>query len=316
MGGQCISSDAALPGFGGGEGQRHGSEVDGLIHRLPHALKTALPGAEIRASERGCAQRTSAHRIACASRSPRIRAAGSSGEDLSTGEYAQVDFSTAARPGCDGVSGRAVQSRLDDGSRCADAPGRRGAGRQGVGAPDDRESGTARVPCVGDGVSCGRIHCENRCWIAADPPAGDASSQTRNTSNDKSVKVSTSYFKIEVSWRCGRGPPPSPHLQRTEGAVMEFGIFTIGDVTTDPTDGTTVTEHQRIKNTVEIAKKTEEVGLDVFATGQHHNPPFVAPANPPVLLSNIAAQTSTLELSTATTLITTTDPVRIAADYS
>jgi putative FMN-dependent luciferase-like monooxygenase len=104
---------------------------------------------------------------------------------------------------------------------------------------------------------------------------------------------------------------------------MEFGIFTIGDVTTDPTDGTTdptdgttVTEHQRIKNTVEIAKRTEEVGLDVFATGQHHNPPFVAPANPPVLLSNIAAQTSTLELSTATTLITTTDPVRIAEDYS
>ena len=97
---------------------------------------------------------------------------------------------------------------------------------------------------------------------------------------------------------------------------MEFGIFTIGDVTTDPTDGTTVSENQRIKNTVEIAKKTEEVGLDVFATGQHHNPPFVAPANPPVLLSNIAAQTSTLELSTATTLITTTDPVRIAEDYS
>ena len=97
---------------------------------------------------------------------------------------------------------------------------------------------------------------------------------------------------------------------------MEFGIFTIGDVTTDPTDGTTVSENQRIKNTVEIAKKAEEVGLDVFATGQHHNPPFVAPANPPVLLANIAAQTQTLELSTATTLITTTDPVRIAEDYS
>ncbi|NNV09460.1 LLM class flavin-dependent oxidoreductase, partial [Geobacillus sp. MMMUD3] len=97
---------------------------------------------------------------------------------------------------------------------------------------------------------------------------------------------------------------------------MEFGIFTIGDVTTDPTNGTTVSEHQRIKNTVELAKKAEEVGLDVFATGQHHNPPFVAPANPPVLLANIAAQTEKLKLSTATTLITTTDPVRIAEDYS
>ncbi|MGO1262853.1 MAG: LLM class flavin-dependent oxidoreductase, partial [Brevibacterium aurantiacum] len=97
---------------------------------------------------------------------------------------------------------------------------------------------------------------------------------------------------------------------------MELGIFTIGDVTSDPTTGTTVSENQRIKDTVEIAKKAEEVGLDVFATGQHHNPPFVAPANPPVLLANIAAQTEKLHLSTATTLITTTDPVRIAEDYA
>ncbi|MFC0582545.1 LLM class flavin-dependent oxidoreductase [Micrococcoides hystricis] len=97
---------------------------------------------------------------------------------------------------------------------------------------------------------------------------------------------------------------------------MQFGIFTIGDVTVDPTTGKAPTENERIKATVEIAKKAEEVGLDVFATGQHHNPPFVAPANPPVLLANIAAQTEKLILSTATTLITTTDPVRIAEDYA
>ncbi len=97
---------------------------------------------------------------------------------------------------------------------------------------------------------------------------------------------------------------------------MQFGIFTIGDVTTDPITGKTPTEHECIKATVEIAKKAEAEGLDVFATGQHHNPPFAAPANPPVLLANLAAQTSTLQFSTATTLITTTDPVRIAEDYS
>ena len=57
---------------------------------------------------------------------------------------------------------------------------------------------------------------------------------------------------------------------------MQFGIFTVGDVTTDPTTGRTPTEHERIKATVAIAKKAEEVGLDVFATGEHHNPPFVA----------------------------------------
>ena len=97
---------------------------------------------------------------------------------------------------------------------------------------------------------------------------------------------------------------------------MQFGIFTVGDVTTDPTTGRTPTEHERIKATVAIAKKAEEVGLDVFATGEHHNPPFAAPANPPVLLAAVAAQTERLVLSTSTTLITTNDPVRIAQDYA
>lgn len=97
---------------------------------------------------------------------------------------------------------------------------------------------------------------------------------------------------------------------------MQFGIFTIGDVTTDPVSGRTPTEHERIKNTVEIALKAEEVGLDVFATGEHHNPPFVAPGSPPILMAAIAAQTKRIILTTATTLITTNDPVHIAEDYA
>lgn len=97
---------------------------------------------------------------------------------------------------------------------------------------------------------------------------------------------------------------------------MQFGIFTVGDVTTDPTTGRTPSENERIKNTVAIARKAEEVGLDVFATGEHHNPPFAAPANPAVLMAHLAAQTEKLILSTATTLITTNDPVRLAEDYA
>jgi putative FMN-dependent luciferase-like monooxygenase len=96
---------------------------------------------------------------------------------------------------------------------------------------------------------------------------------------------------------------------------MQFGIFTVGDVTTDPTTGATPTENERIKATIAIAKKAEEVGLDVFATGEHHNPPFI-PSAPTTTLAYIAAQTERLILSTATTLITTTDPVRIAEDYA
>ncbi len=95
---------------------------------------------------------------------------------------------------------------------------------------------------------------------------------------------------------------------------MQFGIFTVGDVTMDPTTGRTPTEHERIKAQVEIAKKADEVGLDVVAFGQHHNPPFVASA-PTTTMAYVAAQTSRILLSTSTTLITTTDPVRIAEDY-
>ncbi|MGD8151146.1 LLM class flavin-dependent oxidoreductase [Ornithinimicrobium sp. Y1694] len=96
---------------------------------------------------------------------------------------------------------------------------------------------------------------------------------------------------------------------------MQFGLFSVGDVTMDPTTGRTPSEHERISAMTQIALKAEEVGLDVFATGQHHNPPFV-PSAPTTHLAYIAARTEKLKLSTATTLITTTDPVRIAEDYA
>jgi putative FMN-dependent luciferase-like monooxygenase len=95
---------------------------------------------------------------------------------------------------------------------------------------------------------------------------------------------------------------------------MQFGIFSVGDITTDPTTGRTPTEHERIMAQVEIAKHADEVGLDVVALGQHHNPPFVA-SSPTTTMAFIGAQTKRIVLSTATTLITTTDPVRIAEDY-
>jgi putative FMN-dependent luciferase-like monooxygenase len=98
-------------------------------------------------------------------------------------------------------------------------------------------------------------------------------------------------------------------------SAMQFGIFTVGDIAPDPATGRAPTEHERIKRMVETALKAEEVGLDVFATGEHHNPPFV-PSSPTTLLGYIAARTSRIVLSTSTTLITTNDPVKIAEDYA
>lgn len=97
--------------------------------------------------------------------------------------------------------------------------------------------------------------------------------------------------------------------------AMQFGIFTVSDITQDPTTGQTPSEAERIRATLTIAKHAEEVGLDVFALGEHHNPPFWS-SSPTTTLAYVAGQTERLILSTATTLITTNDPVKIAEDYA
>lgn len=96
---------------------------------------------------------------------------------------------------------------------------------------------------------------------------------------------------------------------------MQFGIFTIADITPDPTTGRVPTEHERLELMVEEATLAEQVGLDVFALGEHHNPPFVT-SSPTTTLAYIGAKTREIILSTATTLITTNDPVKIAEDYA
>jgi putative FMN-dependent luciferase-like monooxygenase len=96
---------------------------------------------------------------------------------------------------------------------------------------------------------------------------------------------------------------------------MQFGVFSVGDITQDPTTGRTPTDAERLQAMVAIALKAEEVGLDVFASGEHHNRPFMS-SSPTTMLGYIAARTQRLQLSTATTLITTNDPVKIAEDYA
>ncbi|PMC74560.1 LLM class flavin-dependent oxidoreductase [Brachybacterium sp. UMB0905] len=96
---------------------------------------------------------------------------------------------------------------------------------------------------------------------------------------------------------------------------MQFGIFSIADITPDVATGNVPTEQERLRGIVEQAKLAEQVGLDVFAIGEHHNPPFVT-SSPTTTLAYIGAQTEKIILSTATTLITTNDPVKIAEDYA
>src|SRR4029450_8467955 len=96
---------------------------------------------------------------------------------------------------------------------------------------------------------------------------------------------------------------------------MEFGVFPVSALTTDPTTGRTPTEAERVKAVLAIAQKAEEVGLDIFALGEHHNPPFFS-SSPTTTLGYVAAKTEKIQLSTSTTLITTNDPVKIAEAYA
>ena len=96
---------------------------------------------------------------------------------------------------------------------------------------------------------------------------------------------------------------------------MQLGIFSVSDITRNPVTGETPSEAERIQASVQLAKRADEVGLDVFAIGEHHNPPFFS-SSPTTLLAHIAAQTERIVLSTAVTLITTNDPVKLAEDYA
>ncbi|MGC4852150.1 CE1758 family FMN-dependent luciferase-like monooxygenase [Micromonospora sp. DT4] len=96
---------------------------------------------------------------------------------------------------------------------------------------------------------------------------------------------------------------------------MQFGVYSVGDLTPDPVQGRTVSEHERLRAVAVIAEHAEAAGFDVFAVGEHHSGAYVA-SSPVALLGYVAARTSRLLLSTATTLITTNDPVRLAEDYA
>ena len=94
-----------------------------------------------------------------------------------------------------------------------------------------------------------------------------------------------------------------------------FGIFGVGDLSPDAMSGVTVSETERFHAIARVAVHAEQAGFDVYAIGQHHNPPFISSSDISIL-SYIAALTSKITLSTSTTLVTTTDPVRIAEEFA
>jgi probable LLM family oxidoreductase len=91
---------------------------------------------------------------------------------------------------------------------------------------------------------------------------------------------------------------------------MEIGIYTFGELTSDA-----VTPEQRLADLIEEIELADTLGLDVFAVGEHHRPDFAVSA-PAVVLGTAAGRTENIRLSSAVSVLSSDDPVRVFQQFS
>ncbi|MDP4265545.1 MAG: LLM class flavin-dependent oxidoreductase [Bacteroidota bacterium] len=96
---------------------------------------------------------------------------------------------------------------------------------------------------------------------------------------------------------------------------MEIGIYTFGDVGVHPITKQVVTPQQRIHNLIEEIELADQLGLDVFAVGEHHRPDYAVSA-PAVVLGAAAVKTKQIRLSSAVTVLSSDDPVRVFQQFA
>ncbi len=98
-------------------------------------------------------------------------------------------------------------------------------------------------------------------------------------------------------------------------APFEVGLYTFAELMSDPATGHPMSPALRLRNVVEEARLADEVGLDVFAVGEHHRPDFAISA-PAVVLAAIAERTSRIRLSSAVNVLSSDDPVRVFQQFA
>jgi probable LLM family oxidoreductase len=96
---------------------------------------------------------------------------------------------------------------------------------------------------------------------------------------------------------------------------MEIGIYTFGDTGIHPLTKQVITPQQRIRNLIEEIELADQVGLDVFAVGEHHRVDYAVSA-PAVILGAAAVRTKNIKLSSAVTVLSSDDPVRVFQQFA
>lgn len=96
---------------------------------------------------------------------------------------------------------------------------------------------------------------------------------------------------------------------------MEIGIYSFGERTVDPETGQLISPAERIHRLLEEIELADQVGLDVFGVGEHHRPDYVVSA-PAVVLAAAAARTRRIRLTSAVTVLSSDDPVRVFQQFA
>lgn len=96
---------------------------------------------------------------------------------------------------------------------------------------------------------------------------------------------------------------------------MELGIYTFAELSPVPGNGAPVSPRQRLSNLMEEIELADELGLDVFGVGEHHRPDF-AVSSPAVVLATAAGRTANIRLTSAVSVISSDDPVRVFQDFA
>jgi probable LLM family oxidoreductase len=96
---------------------------------------------------------------------------------------------------------------------------------------------------------------------------------------------------------------------------MELGIYSFGERTREAGTGREVSATERLQNLIEEIVLADQVGLDVYGVGEHHRPDYVVSA-PAVVLAGAAARTTRIRLTSAVTVLSSDDPVRVFQDFA
>jgi len=96
---------------------------------------------------------------------------------------------------------------------------------------------------------------------------------------------------------------------------MEIGVYTFADLGIHPITKASITPHQRMVNLIEEIEVADQLGLDVFAVGEHHRPDYLI-SSPTVVLGAAAVKTKNIKLSSAVTVLSSDDPVRVFQQFA